>query len=135
MEDPHQFIMLLVDNLSGRIIDSENLVFADRVLDLKRKNQTNPWEVIRFIINEWAKTNPSEYQSFIITMEDTRREQDNEFATSKDKNSSLRRTLDIPHKVLNLIRATYDAEELPFDRTFFREFGKRFPKFKVADKI
>ena len=107
---------------------------------LKEKSGSNPWPVIEKCIDIWKETNPTEWKSFLYEIEETKGTRRNKFAASDERkdrvhNGILRYTLDIPEKVLYMIRAIYSATELPMNRSFFLEFAKRFPRMRVAEKI
>lgn len=111
---------------------------VERLFTLKEKSGSNPWPVIEECIKMWQATNPSQYKSFLFeinTMRETRKEK--KFASSTDKVTGgiLRYTLDIPEKVMFMMRCVYSEEELPTNREFFKEWAKRFPFMKVAEKV
>lgn len=113
---------------------------VERLFRLKASSGSNPWPVIEECVKIWQSTNPSQYKSFLFdlgVMKQTRRDK---FASSDPKKDKvhggiLRYTLDIPEKVMYMIRCIYSTDELPMDREFFRAWAKRFPKMKVAEKI
>mgnify|MGYP001604262043 CR=1 FL=1 len=111
---------------------------AESLLLLKRKSGADPWPVIERCIKVWENTSPTEWKSYLYdlgTIRSTRK--DKKFASTKDKfhGGYLRYTLDIPEKVMYLMRAMYSTDELPMNKEFFLEFSKRFPRFKVAEKL
>lgn len=106
--------------------------------ELKTKSGSNPWPVIEACLRVWEETNPSEWQSYLIELEDLKKtRKDPKFASTYDKvhGGYLRYTLDLPQKVVFMLRQLYDPDELPMNRQFFLEFARRFPKFKVAQKL
>ena len=129
--------MYLFDSV-GRKHKIENIRWVEYVTGLKQKNGSNPWPVIEECFNFWAQQSPTRYQSFIISIDNTRdTRKDAKFASSKDPVTGgiLRYTLDIPEEVMYMIRCIYTSEELPMNREFFNEFAKRFPRFMIANKI
>jgi hypothetical protein len=112
---------------------AKEVAFADRVIQAKNKD---PWEAIELMLDYWKQTNPEEYESFVIDVEGTRSSRANKFGASKDKNSGMRYTLDIPTQVWQMIVAVFGDKEIidPYSKNFFRDFGKRFPAFKVAER-
>jgi len=122
----------------GRKRKLEHLRAVERLEELKQKNGTNPWPVIEECFRIWESTNPKAWQAHLVNIYDLRRtRKDSKFASSKDPVTGgiLRYTLDIPEKVMYMIRMLYSVEELPMDRPFFLEFARRFPKLKVAQKV
>lgn len=117
---------------SARAVEAVKTV--EHLETLKRNNQTNPWVVIEACLNLWADSNPTAYRSFLYEIEgikNTRR--DKKFATSTT--GSMRYTLDIPEKIIYMIRMLYSEEELPMNKAFFHEWATRFPKMKIAEKL
>ena len=120
--------------------------FADELLALKDKSiieeANGIWIVIRRIIDIWKETHPKEWQSYLFEIEDVRKTRlDSKFGLSKESKmyhgarGNIRYTLDIPQQIYMMIRAVYNEEELPMDKEFFHLFAKKFPVFKVAEKM
>lgn len=107
---------------------------ADTLIEMKK---TKPvWEVIAKAIDIWADTHPIQWESVLIDTKYTREtRKDKKFGTSKTKASNLRYTLDMPLPVSKMIRALYNPDELPMDRKFFIKFARKFPAFKIAEKM
>ena len=129
--------MFILDSF-GRKIPINDANFVESVIKLKQKSGSKPWPVIEALFNYWASKNPREYQSFIINIENIRKtRKDPKYGSSTDKETGgiLRYTLDIPQEVMFMLRKVYDVDELPMDREFFIEFARRFPRFKVAQKL
>ncbi|MEK6882964.1 MAG: hypothetical protein AABY22_25290, partial [Nanoarchaeota archaeon] len=105
---------------------------------LKQKSGSSPWSVIEECFNIWASEKPTKYNSYLVYLQDIKEtRKDKEFASTKDPVTGgyLRYTLDIPQEVMMMVRCVYNSSELPMNREFFQEFAKRFPKFKVAEKL
>lgn len=100
---------------------------------LKSLNQTNFWRVIDECISIWKRTKPVEWQSYLVRLEEVKEtRKDGRYGISKT--GMYRYTLDIPQKVLFMIRCMYDDQELPMDKKFFHEFARHYPVFKIAEK-
>lgn len=113
---------------------------VESLFKLKSENGSNPWPVIEKCITIWADTHPSQWKSFLYEVRDTKRNRRNKFAASdprKDKKhgGTIRYTLDIPEKVMYMVRCVYDSTELPMNREFMLEWARRFPKMKIAEKL
>ena len=112
---------------------------VETLFQLKRDNGSNPWPVIEKCIEIWVKTNPRQWKSFLYELQGVRENRRNKFAASdprKDKQGGIiRYTLDIPEKVMFMIRCVYDSSELDMNREFMLEWARRFPKMKIASKI
>lgn len=116
---------------TNRLVDSKIYSAADRLVTLR--NSKTQWEVIDEVIKVWHATNPKEWKSHLIDMQDLKETRKNKFASTKDK--SLRFLLDIPEKVIFMIRKLYTVEECPMDEKWMLKFARRYPKFVVADRI
>jgi hypothetical protein len=111
-----------------------------RLVELRKTK--GMWEVIEEVMKMWSDTNPKEYKSYLIDLQETK-ETGNVYSltggksisnVSKDLNGSLlRHRLDIPVKVVYLIRRLYSADECPMDAEFYDEWSRRFPKTVVSE--
>jgi hypothetical protein len=123
--------MLAADSLTGQLRDSQDLQFVDYIFLLKKTR--GYWAVIEKIISYWIESNPSQYDSFILDVDKKRDTRATGFGSNKSK--SFRSTLDIPAKIIQMIRVVYKADELPMDKKFFDEMWNRYPRFRVATKL
>ena len=114
---------------------------VDRLIAMKKNK--DKWTVITEILKIWDKLNLHAYKSHIINIKDVKssrkvtRVGSKEFSgVTYDKKTGgyLNYTLDIPEKVINIIRKLYTTEELPMNKKFFREFAKRYPIFTVSQR-
>ena len=129
--------MYLFDS-RGRKYKSDHIKWVDYVTKLKGKNSSNPWPVIEACFNFWAKQSPTRYRSYLVSINDVREtRKEKKFASTTDRVTGgiLRYTLYIPEEVILMIRCIYNESELPMDRKFFMEFARRFPRFKIAEKL
>ena len=111
---------------------------ADRLLVLKKKAGGDLWRVIDEVVNAWTKSSPSQYQSHLINVGQIRKtRKDERHASSTDKKTGavLRYTVDVPEKVVNMIRCLYNPDELPMNKKFWREFTRRYPIFRIPERI
>lgn len=117
---------------------SDHIQAVYSLFTLKEKHQSNPWPVIEQCFKIFEETHPKHYQSHLIYIDDIREtRRDKKFASTKDKTTGgyLRYTLDIPDMVMKMIRTLYSPDELPMNREFYRAFAKKFPNYKVAEKL
>ena len=121
----------LVSGTQG-LYSSRDVLLADHLLDLKKKNRYNPWPVVDAVLGAWAKRNPEEYKSTILTIEEERGTRANAWGSNGD---GLRFTLDVPFWVEAVLRRVYSTDELPFDKGWYKEFWKRYPRFRVSENI
>ena len=130
--------MAVIYDLLGRKRNIEHLRAVQRLEELKATSGSNPWPVIEECFKVWESTNPGHWEAHLVGVYDLRAtRKDSKFASTIDPNTGgiLRYTLDIPEKVMYMIRMLYSVEELPMDRKFFLEFGRRFPNLKVASHL
>lgn len=122
-----------------------DLAAAEHLEKLKHTSGRNPWPVIDEVIRLWTTKNPTKWQSYLIYLKDiksTRKETtvgNKRFrgVTRADKknNAMLSYTLDFPVPIELMIRCIYTAEELPMNKEFFKEFGSRYPLFKIRERV
>lgn len=124
--------MLVEDN--GKLRNADDVALADKIMDLREKG--DPWPVIDELVKVWIKRSPEEEKAMMINVEDHREMLvDKEYGTTLGgKDMDRRFKLLFPQGVEFLIRAVYKSEELPFNKDFYIEFGKRYPGFRVAQK-
>jgi len=113
---------------------------ADKLVKMKKEKVI--WEVIAKIVEMWEKTNPKEWEAHLIDLSwDKEIGKVTSIGTkqfshvSKNKGALLRKTLDIPQRVILLIRRLYSPQELPMDKKFFRTWAQKFPKMVVSQKL
>lgn len=111
------------------------MLLADKVLEARRNN--DPWTVIELLVEAWAKKAPEDFRAFKIHLDDTKRNLDDpKFGqTPGGKDMSRRLTVVFPQDLMYMIRSIYKSDELPMDRKFFDEFGRRFRIFQIPEKL
>ncbi len=105
-----------------------DLVAVEKLEKLKRDSGSSPWPVIEQCFKMWEKTRPTEYESYLIYIQDLREtRKDKKFGSSTDKVTGgiIRYTVDVPKKVMDMIRAIYSPQELPMDK---KDFWKTISK-------
>lgn len=124
--------ILISDN--GKIRDAEDVELVETVLKLK--NQGEKWAAIDLLLRAWSERAGDEVKALEIEIKDFREQLvDKKYGVTKGGKQVERRfTLTFPQRLMMMIRAIYKADELEFDSEFFREFVKRYPWFKVAEK-
>lgn len=120
----------------------EHLRMVERLETLKKESGANFWPVIEECFHMWESTNPTEWESYLVYMDDVRSTRKNKtYAWNSKKGDPvhggiIRYTLDIPRKVHDMIRCLYTPDELPMNSPkFTQEFARRFPQYKVAEKL
>lgn len=129
--------MTIIYNHLGQARKSEHIAAVIHLENLKSTSGTNPWPVVEECLKVFASSNPTHYRSHLVYLDETKRTRANKFASAHDKKNDgyIRYIADIPEKVIMMIRTLYSPDELPMDKQFFREFAKRFPQYRVAEKL
>ncbi len=123
--------MKVFNSFSNSLVDSKVYSSADYLIKLRKTK--GMWEVIDGVIEVWQKSSPKEWKSHLIDMKDLRETRINKWASNKDK--SYRFLLDIPEKIIFMIRKLYDFNDCPMDKKWMLKFARRYPTFVVADRI
>lgn len=90
------------------------------------------WEVIQEIEALFRTINPYEYKVLLEDIERERRSQTNKHAAGKD---GLRQLGRVPVFIWGTVKAFY-GEEMPYsNKRFQREFIKRFPHYRISEKV
>lgn len=124
---------LIIDE-KGRLLTSEKYELVERIMKLR--SNKDPWAVIDELVRYWVKNAPEEVEALKINISDAQEILvDKKFGQTKGGRDMERRfQLIFPSGLQALIRGVYKSEELPFDREFYREFSKKYPGFRVAQK-
>ena len=112
---------------------------SEKLIELRR---TKPvWEVIEAIMKMWSDTAPKEYDSYLVDLQFTK--DDGKITNIGGKQFSnvsidsegamLRHRLDIPVKVMYMIRRLYSTDELQMDEKFYNKWASMFPKTVVSE--
>lgn len=130
------------DQETGKLVKSNTLQLTN--LLLKTKREKTPWEVIGLCVEAFKKKHPQRYQSYIVRLEAVRASQKETQVgykrfkgVSYDKvhNAYLAHTVDFPVWIMLLIRKLYNRTELIMDKEFYREFGIRYPEFRIMEVV
>ena len=124
----------IVINENGKIRTVENVELAEKIV--KDRALRDPWVVIDSMVKIWTKNAPEEEEAMKVNVEQYREGLvDKEFGqTLMGRDQERRFTLAFPRSLMLMIRTQYKADELQMDKEFFREFGKRYPAFKISEK-
>ena len=92
------------------------------------------WEFVDEVFKVWEVINPGQWRELIHEVEITRENlKDKKYATTGAKDKERRFLLRMPEFIHNTIWKLYP--DYPMDRKFYNTFAKRYPKFRVSDKI
>lgn len=125
--------ILIQDN--GKIRKYEDIELAEKVVQIR--NKKDPWAVIDHLIKLWVERAPDEEEAIKINIDEYREVQKDKVygQTLLGKDQERRFTIAFPRSLMLMIRTQYKAEELPMDKKFYKEFARRYPAFKVAQKV
>jgi hypothetical protein len=111
---------------NGQIRPSWAIQAVDALLEKVRTKDM--WEVIDFLVETWCHRHP-EYAHKVASTQDLK----NKYAATEDLGS--RHLVSVPADLADIIRYFY-ADEMTFEgKTFWINFGKRYPIFAVAEKF
>ena len=120
---------------NGKIRSYDDVELVEDIV--KIRDTKDSWAVIDKLVEVWAKKAPDDVEAMQINLEQYREAQtDSVFGQTKGGIDQERRfTLSFPKTLMMMIRTQYNADELPMDSEFYKEFAKRYPFFKVAQKV
>lgn len=136
--------MTMIYDQFGQSQKIEHLGAVQRLEGLKEKNGSNPWPVIEECIQIWKQSSPTQWKSYLVYLDELKSSR----KTSKVGRATYRGVskdneqggytsyvMDIPEKVMLMIRCMYNSDELPMNKDFYYELGKRFPTLLVREKV
>jgi len=88
---------------------------------------------LKLCIKIWEEKRPQEWKAFLVQIGDIKKTRKNKLASSESKGG--RYLLDLPEKLMFMIRAIYSSEELSMNKEFMREFASRYPRFAVPETL
>lgn len=120
---------------NGKIRRVEDIELAEKIVEAR--NTKDPWVVIDQMVKLWAARAPEEEKMMQVNVQQHRETQvDQEYGQTKHGQDFERRfVIAFPQSLMLLIRTQYKAAELQMDSKFYKEFAKRYPAFKVAQKV
>lgn len=127
-----------VKYLTQREIDVDLYQFIENLMKLR--DEKKQWEALDEIVKFFRKFYPVEYKESVDISRGLRMTRGDEWGRGhKDlhkeaRKANLRMVMNIPFRLIAIIRRVYDEQELPFDRNFLRKFGSKYPEFLVPEK-
>ena len=120
----------ILDNNNWR--SASQVMVADKIM-AAYKTKTF-WEFVDEVMKVWAELNPGKWRELIHEVKATKLDLiDRRYATTKSKHMERRFLLRMPEFVHNVIWKMYP--DYPMDRKFFNTFARRYPNFRVSEKI
>jgi len=101
--------------------------------DLLKKMGDKPmWEGVDFLVKTLYKIRPDYMNGFEVTQED-RNQLLKDTGATDDNNQ--RHLLSVPPMLMDLVTYFYESDVEENPKRFFREFARRYPQFRKAEKI
>lgn len=120
----------ILDNGSFR--PAANVAAVERIMAASKKMSF--WDCLDEIMKVWQERNPSRWEEIIYEVKLTKSDlKDKKFATTPSKNMERRLLLRMPDFVNYAITILYP--DFKMDRKFFNTFARRYPAFRVSDKV
>lgn len=125
--------ILIQDN--GKIRRYEDIELAEKVVEVR--NNKDPWTLIDYLLKLWAQRAPDEEAAIMINVDEYREVQTDRVygQTILGKDQERRFILAFPKSLMLMLRTQYKADEFPMDKEFYHEFARRYPAFRVAQKV
>ena len=142
--------MIVVPNRFGELIPAEKYTLVSHLIQMKQKGDL--WKVVEEVIKVFQKAQPKRWDSYIIQLQETKDSAPWETVGGKrfrgvKKDRSGTNThgmtnvhqVDFPIWIMLCLRKLYNENELSFSgnrgKRFFREFGRRFPLFRIIESV
>ena len=120
------------------IIDNNNarpawvVAYGDQIM-YAYKHRTF-WDFVDEVMNVWTKVHPKQWGELIHEVKLTKLDLvDKKYATTKSKHMERRLLLRMPEFVHNVIWKMYPDYRM--DRKFFNTFARRYPAYRVSEKV
>lgn len=100
-----------------------------------KKAKTLPlWDVVDHIVDRWLNIHPEQAKDFLAANKEQREGKKNKYGATKDY--SLRHVAEIPGEIMIFFdRLIPERIEDYGKQKFMRDFVKRYPGFRAAEKI
>lgn len=134
--------MIIAVDETGRMSNSLDLQAVNRLLKLRKEKPF--WEVVAGVVDMWIKRDEKEWKSYILHLDAVKKDQKVRTRGSKswrgvsvDKESGVERSLvvDFPIWIDMCLRVLYKGDDIQFDKKFYRKFARRFPIFRIREKV
>jgi len=111
---------------------AKDIVAVERIM--KAYKTKSFWPCVDEIMKVWSEVNPGKWNELIVEVKNTKSTlKDKKYATTNSKSMERRFLLRMPDFVHNAIIKLYPNE--PMNRRFFNTFARRYPAFRVSDKV
>jgi predicted CopG family antitoxin len=134
-----QMTIVAYDQKTGRVTKAEHISAVNKLLKLKEKKSF--WDVVEEVIKIWKKKEPAKWDAYLIHLDATKKDQKETSIVSKwrgvSRRDGIERSLvvDIPMWIIMCLRKLYSPNEWKPNKKFYREFARRFPLFRIREKV
>ncbi len=124
--------------MTTREVDSNIILFIDRLMKLREEKKL--WECLDEIVRFYRKHYPEEYTESVSISKDLQKSRGDEWGRGNkwihkiSREANWRMVMNLPFRLISIIRKVYSEEELPFDRRFLKKLGRKYPEFLVPEK-
>ncbi len=120
---------------NGKLRQAGDVELADKALETKKNKGL--WDTLELLVNAWMKKTPEDFEGFKLQIDAYRDGLfDSKYGqTAGGKDMDRRFTMVFPEKLFFMIRTIYKSDELNMDKKFYAEFARRFPFFRIPDKL
>lgn len=125
----------------GKIRDSEHVKTVDALIKMSEKKPF--WEVVAKVVDYWTKKEPVGWKSYLIHLKAVKASQKKKVGlwgkgdwrgVSKDSGIERKHLVDFPIWIYMCLKKLYPDRDLN-SKKFFREFGARFPVFRIFERM
>ncbi len=122
--------MLVLENDNLR--PAHHVAAVDRIM--KAYKMKPFWGFVDEVMTVWADIHPAQWKEMIIDIKEQRLDlKDRKYATTESKHMERRLLLRMPEFVNYAIVKMYP--DYPMDRKFFNTFARRYPAFRISEKV
>lgn len=127
-----------VEYLTKRNVDVTVYLFIEKLMKLREDKRQ--WEALDEIVTFFKKNYPLEYQESVEISKDLKKTRGDEWGRGDkylhkvSRSASWRMVMNMPFRLVAIIRKVFSEQDLPFDRKFLRKFGTKYPEFLVPER-
>ena len=120
---------------NGKLRRAGDVELADKALEMKKNKGL--WDTLELLVNAWMKKTPKDFEGFKFQIDAYRDGLfDSKYGqTAGGTDMDRRFTMVFPEKLFFMIRTIYKSDELNMDKKFYAEFARRFPFFRIPEKL
>lgn len=122
--------MQVVEN--GILRSARHVAAVDRIMNAAKTKSF--WGFVDEVMVVWAEIHPAQWREMIVDIKEQRHGlRDRQYATTESKHMDRRLLLRMPEFVNYAIVKMFP--DYPMDRKFFNTFAKRYPAFRISEKV